>query len=124
MDLGGRYRGGTPASRRHKTWILLESPAEATRLGVILILSNAAGRPRRGRRRRMVQACTRSADRRSRHPDRRAQPARIRRQWLLIKAGTSILAAVALGVATTRGVAAVFVVFGIWAAVSGAAQLV
>jgi uncharacterized membrane protein HdeD (DUF308 family) len=46
------------------------------------------------------------------------------RQWLLINAGTSILAAVALGVAATRGVAAAFVVFGVWAAVSGAAQLV
>jgi uncharacterized membrane protein HdeD (DUF308 family) len=46
------------------------------------------------------------------------------RQWLLINAGCSILAAVALGVAATRGVAAAFVVFGVWAAVSGAAQLV
>jgi uncharacterized membrane protein HdeD (DUF308 family) len=46
------------------------------------------------------------------------------RQWLLINAGSSILAAVALGVAATRGVAAAFVVFGVWAAVSGAAQLV
>jgi uncharacterized membrane protein HdeD (DUF308 family) len=46
------------------------------------------------------------------------------RQWLLIKAGTSILAAIALGVAATRGVAAAFAVFGVWAAVSGAAQLV
>jgi uncharacterized membrane protein HdeD (DUF308 family) len=42
------------------------------------------------------------------------------RQWLLINAGSSILAAVA----ATRGVAAAFVVFGVWAAVSGAAQLV
>jgi uncharacterized membrane protein HdeD (DUF308 family) len=31
---------------------------------------------------------------------------------------------IALGVAATRGVADVFVVFGVWAAVSGAAQLV
>jgi uncharacterized membrane protein HdeD (DUF308 family) len=46
------------------------------------------------------------------------------RQWLLINAGTSILAAVALGVAATRGVAAAFTVFGVWAAVSGAAQLI
>jgi uncharacterized membrane protein HdeD (DUF308 family) len=46
------------------------------------------------------------------------------RQWLLINAGSSILAAVALGVAATRGVAAAFVVFGVWAAVSGAAQLI
>ena len=46
------------------------------------------------------------------------------RQWLLINAGTSTIAAVALGVAATRDVAVVFVVFGVWAAVSGAAQLV
>ena len=46
------------------------------------------------------------------------------RQWLLINAGSSILAAVALGVAATRSVAAAFVVFGVWAAVSGAAQLI
>jgi uncharacterized membrane protein HdeD (DUF308 family) len=45
------------------------------------------------------------------------------RQWLLINAGSSILAAVALGVAATRSVAAAFAVFGVWAAVSGAAQL-
>jgi uncharacterized membrane protein HdeD (DUF308 family) len=46
------------------------------------------------------------------------------RQWLLINAGTSTVAAIALGVAATRGVAAAFVVFGVWATVSGAAQLV
>jgi uncharacterized membrane protein HdeD (DUF308 family) len=46
------------------------------------------------------------------------------RRLLLVNAGSSILAAVALGVAATRGVAVVFVVFGVWAAVSGAAQLV
>ena len=46
------------------------------------------------------------------------------RQWLLINAGTSTVAAVALGVAPTPGVAAALAVFGIWAAVSGAAQLV
>jgi uncharacterized membrane protein HdeD (DUF308 family) len=46
------------------------------------------------------------------------------RRLLLVNAGSSVLAAVALGVAATRGVAAVFVVFGVWAAVSGAAQLV
>jgi uncharacterized membrane protein HdeD (DUF308 family) len=46
------------------------------------------------------------------------------RQLLLINAGSSIVAAVALGVAATRGIAAVFTVFGVWAAVSGAAQLV
>ena len=42
------------------------------------------------------------------------------RQWLLINAGASTVAAIALGVAATSGVAAVFVVFGVWAAVSGA----
>jgi uncharacterized membrane protein HdeD (DUF308 family) len=46
------------------------------------------------------------------------------RQWLLVNVGTSTVAAIALGVAATRSVAAVFVVFGVWAAVSGAAQLV
>jgi uncharacterized membrane protein HdeD (DUF308 family) len=46
------------------------------------------------------------------------------RRLLLVNAGSSILAAVALGVAATRSVAVVFVVFGVWAAVSGAAQLV
>jgi uncharacterized membrane protein HdeD (DUF308 family) len=46
------------------------------------------------------------------------------RQLLLLNAGTSTIAAVALGVAATRSVAAVFTVFGVWAAVSGAAQLV
>lgn len=46
------------------------------------------------------------------------------RQWLLLNAGTSTVAAIALGLATTRSVAAVLTVFGVWAAVSGAAQLV
>jgi uncharacterized membrane protein HdeD (DUF308 family) len=46
------------------------------------------------------------------------------RQWLLINAASSTVAAIALGVAATRDVAVVFVVFGVWAAVSGAAQLV
>jgi uncharacterized membrane protein HdeD (DUF308 family) len=46
------------------------------------------------------------------------------RRLLLVNAGSSIVAAVALGVAATGSVAAVFVVFGVWAAVSGAAQLV
>src|SRR4029450_8138464 len=46
------------------------------------------------------------------------------RQLLLLNAGTSTIAAAALGVAATRSVAAVFTVFGVWAAVSGAAQLV
>jgi uncharacterized membrane protein HdeD (DUF308 family) len=46
------------------------------------------------------------------------------RRLLLVNAGSSILAAVALGVAATQSVATVFAVFGVWAAVSGAAQLV
>jgi len=46
------------------------------------------------------------------------------RQLLLANAGSSIVAAVALGVAATGSVANVLVVFGVWAAVSGAAQLV
>jgi hypothetical protein len=46
------------------------------------------------------------------------------RQWLLVNAGTSTVAAIALGVAATRSVVAVFMVIGVWAAVSGAAQLV
>jgi uncharacterized membrane protein HdeD (DUF308 family) len=46
------------------------------------------------------------------------------RQLLLANAGSSIVAAVALGVAATGGVSAVLAVFGVWAAVSGAAQLV
>jgi uncharacterized membrane protein HdeD (DUF308 family) len=46
------------------------------------------------------------------------------RQWLLINAVSSTVAAIALGVAATQGVVAVFAVFGIWAAVSGAAQLI
>jgi uncharacterized membrane protein HdeD (DUF308 family) len=46
------------------------------------------------------------------------------RRLLLVNAGASTVAAAALGVAATRGVAAVFTVFGVWAAVSGAAQLV
>jgi uncharacterized membrane protein HdeD (DUF308 family) len=46
------------------------------------------------------------------------------RQLLLVNAVTSTIAAIALGVAATRSVAAAFAVFGVWAAVSGAAQLV
>jgi hypothetical protein len=46
------------------------------------------------------------------------------RQWLLVNAGSSTVAAIALGVAATSGVTAVFAVFGVWAAVSGAAQLI
>jgi uncharacterized membrane protein HdeD (DUF308 family) len=46
------------------------------------------------------------------------------RQWLLINAASSTVAAIALGVAATQGAVAIFAVFGIWAAVSGAAQLI
>jgi uncharacterized membrane protein HdeD (DUF308 family) len=46
------------------------------------------------------------------------------RQWLLVNAGTSTVAAIALGVAATKCVAAAFTVFGVWAVVGGAAQLV
>jgi uncharacterized membrane protein HdeD (DUF308 family) len=46
------------------------------------------------------------------------------RQLLLANAAVSAVAAIALGVAATGTVADVFAVFGIWAGVSGAAQLV
>jgi uncharacterized membrane protein HdeD (DUF308 family) len=46
------------------------------------------------------------------------------RQLLLLNAASSTVAAIALGVAATGNAAAVFAVFGVWAAVSGAAQLV
>lgn len=46
------------------------------------------------------------------------------RRLLLDDAAAGALAAVALGVAATASVAAVLAVFGLWAAVSGAAQLV
>jgi uncharacterized membrane protein HdeD (DUF308 family) len=46
------------------------------------------------------------------------------RQLLLANATVSAVAAVALGVAATGTVADVFVVFGVWAAFTGAAQLV
>lgn len=46
------------------------------------------------------------------------------RQLLLANAAVSAVAAVALGVAATGSVANVLAVFGVWAAVSGAAQLV
>jgi hypothetical protein len=46
------------------------------------------------------------------------------RQLLLANAAVSAVAAVALGVAATGTVADVFAVFGIWAAITGAAQLV
>jgi uncharacterized membrane protein HdeD (DUF308 family) len=46
------------------------------------------------------------------------------RQLLLANAGFSIVAAIALGVAATRGVPAVLADFGVWAGVSGAAQLI
>jgi uncharacterized membrane protein HdeD (DUF308 family) len=46
------------------------------------------------------------------------------RQPLLINAAVSAVAAVALGVAATGTVSDVFAVFGVWAALTGAAQLV
>ena len=46
------------------------------------------------------------------------------RRLLLADAAVSVAAAVALGVAATGTVANVFAVFGVWALVSGAAQLV
>jgi uncharacterized membrane protein HdeD (DUF308 family) len=46
------------------------------------------------------------------------------RQLLLANAAVSAVAAVALGVAATGTVADVFAVFGIWAGITGAAQLV
>jgi uncharacterized membrane protein HdeD (DUF308 family) len=46
------------------------------------------------------------------------------RQLLLADAAVSTVAAIALGVAATGSVANVLVVFGAWAALSGAAQLV
>jgi uncharacterized membrane protein HdeD (DUF308 family) len=46
------------------------------------------------------------------------------RRLLLANAVSSTVAAVALGVAATRGVAEVLAVFGVWAVLSGAAQLV
>ena len=46
------------------------------------------------------------------------------RRLLLAGAAVSAVAAVALGVAATGSVADVLVVFGVWAAISGAAQLV
>jgi uncharacterized membrane protein HdeD (DUF308 family) len=46
------------------------------------------------------------------------------RQWLLFNAAFSAVAAIALGVAATGSVSDVLVVFGVWAAIAGAAQLV
>jgi uncharacterized membrane protein HdeD (DUF308 family) len=46
------------------------------------------------------------------------------RRLLLANAATSAVAAVALGVAAAAGVAETLAVFGVWATVSGAAQLV
>jgi uncharacterized membrane protein HdeD (DUF308 family) len=46
------------------------------------------------------------------------------RQWLLANAAFSAVAAVALGVAATGSKANVLVVFGVWALVAGAAQLI
>ena len=45
------------------------------------------------------------------------------RRILLAGAATSLIAAVALGIAATGGVADALAVFGVWALVSGAAQL-
>jgi uncharacterized membrane protein HdeD (DUF308 family) len=46
-------------------------------------------------------------------------------RWLLLAgAVTSIVAAVALGIAATASAASVFAVFGVWAVLAGAAQLV
>jgi uncharacterized membrane protein HdeD (DUF308 family) len=55
--------------------------------------------------------------------DARAQHGSARR-LLLAGAAVSVVAAVALGVAATGSVADVLAVFGVWAAISGAAQLV
>ena len=55
--------------------------------------------------------------------DARSQ-ARSARRPLLINAAVSAVAAVALGVAATGTVADVFAVFGVWAGLTGAAQLV
>jgi uncharacterized membrane protein HdeD (DUF308 family) len=46
------------------------------------------------------------------------------RRLLLANAAVSAVAAVALGLAAARGTTDVFAVFGVWAALSGAAQLV
>ncbi|WP_433167037.1 hypothetical protein [Kribbella sp. CA-247076] len=46
------------------------------------------------------------------------------RRPLLINAASGVLAAVALGIAASIGVPAVFAVFGVWAGVTGAAQLI
>jgi uncharacterized membrane protein HdeD (DUF308 family) len=46
------------------------------------------------------------------------------RRVLLTNAATSTVAAVAIGVAAVAGVAEVLAVFGVWAVVSGAAQLI
>ena len=46
------------------------------------------------------------------------------RQLLLVGAAVSVVAAVVLGVAATGSVADVLAVFGVWAGLSGAAQLV
>jgi hypothetical protein len=64
------------------------------------------------------------ADRHGRLADRRAEPARLSRQLLLANAAVSAVAAVALDVAATGSVADVLAVFGVWAGITGAAQLV
>jgi len=48
----------------------------------------------------------------------------VARKVLLTGAATSALAAIALGIAATGSIANVYAVFGVWAAVSGAAQLI
>jgi uncharacterized membrane protein HdeD (DUF308 family) len=53
--------------------------------------------------------------------ERRGTPARKKQLW---NAGLSALTAVALGVASAGGIAAVLHVFGAWAIVSGAVQLI
>jgi uncharacterized membrane protein HdeD (DUF308 family) len=55
--------------------------------------------------------------------DARSQDGSVR-QLLLAGAAVSFSTAVALGVAATRGVADVLTVFGVWATISGTAQLV
>ena len=64
----------------------------------------------------LIDAVASVIDARSQHGDAR--------RVLLAGAATSTIAAIALGVAATGSVANVFAVFGVWAGVSGAAQLV
>ena len=55
--------------------------------------------------------------------DARGQHGRTR-TWLVLNAATSAATAIALGVASTFGVGAALGVFGVWALLSGAAQLI